>query len=162
MGKSLDYIKQRVQGKENVSLNLDFEQAFEFSPKQYLKMDENDRLTIQWTDDDANSNADISVEVNYDPNAKFEYFTMSSCCHDGTLLFSLECITECLKKILGVQTYNKKVGLPSDPAHADYFYTIGDIVMVHEYGDQFATAEKPWMKSRTTVLIPIVYRYKEK
>lgn len=34
--------------------------------------------------------------------------------------------------------------------------------VVNEYGRRFATDEKPWMQQRTTVMIPIVFRYEEK
>ena len=78
------------------------------------------------------------------------------------MLFVYENIESCLNKILSLQTYDKNVGLPNDANNCNYFYTIGDIVVVNEYGMQFATDEKPWMQQRTTVMIPIVFHYEEK
>ena len=162
MGKSLDYIKQRVLEQQNTNLDIAFDNAFEVSPKQFLKFNENNQLSLVWKNDDADPKLDISVKVTYDPDTDFKYFTTSSSRHDGTMLFIYENIETCLKKILSLQTYDKSIGLPNDANNCNYFYTIGDIVVVNEYGMQFATDEKPWMQQRTTVMIPIVFHYEEK
>lgn len=162
MGKSLDYIKYRVINQKKTNLDIAFDNAFEISPKQFIKFDENNQLSLNYKNDDTNMSCDISVKVTYDPDADFKYFTTSYSRHDGTMLFVYENIENCLKKILSLQTYDKSVGLPNDVNNYDYFYTIGDIVVANEYGEQFATNEKPWMRQRTTVMIPIVFNYKEK
>lgn len=33
----------------------------------------------------------------------------------------------------------------------------GNFVLAEEFGDQFATKEKPWMKSRFTAMLPIKF-----
>lgn len=162
MGKSLDYIKQRVLEQQNTNLDIAFDNVVEVSPKQFLKFNENNQLSLVWKNDDADPKLDISVKVTYDPDADFKYFTTSSSRHDGTMLFIYENIEACLKKILSLQTYDKSIGLPNDANNCNYFYTIGDIVVVNEYGMQFAMDEKPWMQQRTTVMIPIVFHYEEK
>ena len=162
MGKSLDYIKYRVLEQKNTNLDIAFDNAFEVSPKQFLKFDENNQLSLVWKNDDADPKLDISVKVTYDPDAEFKYFTTSSSRHDGTMLFVYENIEACLKKILSLQTYDASVGMPKDANNCNYFYTIGDIVVVNEYGRRFATDEKPWMQQKTTVMIPIVFSYEEK
>lgn len=161
MGKSLDYIKYRVLEQKNTNLDITFDNAFEVSPKQFLKFDENNQLSLVLQNDDANPQFDIRVKVTYDPDTNFKYFTTSSSIHDGTMLFVYENIEDCLKKILSSQTYDTSVGMPKDANNCNYFYTIGDIVVVNEYGRRFATDEKPWMQQRTTVMIPIVFRYEE-
>lgn len=135
---------------------------FEISPKKFLKFDENNQLSLVWKNDDANPKLYISVKVTYDPDADFKYFTTSSSRHDGTMLFVCKNIDDCLKKILSLQTYDASFGMPKNANNYNYFYTIGDIVVVNEYGRHFATDEKPWMQQRTTVMIPIVFRYEEK
>lgn len=162
MGKSLDYIKQRVLEQQNTNLDITFDNVVEVSPKQFLKFDENNQLSLVWKNDDVDPKLDISVKVAYDPDADFKYFTTSSSRYDGTMLFVYENIEACLKKILSLQTYDVSVGMPKNANNCNYFYTIGDIVVVNEYGERFATDEKPWMQQRTTVMIPIVFRYEEK
>ena len=162
MGKSLDYIKHRVINQKNTNLDIIFDDAFEISPKKFIELDGNNQLSLNYKNNDTNMSCDISVKVTYDPDVDFKYFTTSSSRHDGTMLFVHENIKNCLNKILFLQTYDKNVGLPNDANNCNYFYTIGDIVVVNEYGMQFATDEKPWMQQRTTVMIPIVFSYEEK
>ena len=162
MGKSLEYIKQRVLEQQNTNLDITFDDAVELSPKQFLKFDENNQLLLRLQNDNADSKLDVGVNITYDPNANFKYFTTSSSRHDGTILFEFENIKACLNKILSLQTCDINVGMPKNANDCNYFYTIGDIVVVNEYGNQFATDEKPWMQQRTTVMIPIVFNYEEK
>ena len=161
MGKSLDYIKRRVsEGRTNFK-DMSFNNASEVSPHQFLNFKNGNSLMVDLVDD-ANPDTDISVTVTYDPNAELGYFTTESSRHDGTMLFVAENIAACLKKILLCQTYDKTVGMPENPMKCHYHYTIGDIVVVNEFGRRFATDEKPWMQQRTTVMIPIAFSYKEK
>lgn len=162
MGNSLDYIKYRVLERKDTNLDIAFDNVFEISPKKFLKLDEHNQVSIVLKDTSANPKGDINVKVTYNPNADFSYFTTSSSIHDGTLLFVYKNIEDCLVKILTLQTYDKKIGLPKDVINSNYFYTIGDIVVVNEFDDRFAPAEKPWMRQRTTVMVPIVFHYEEK
>lgn len=160
MGKSLDYIKRRISEGNTSYGEMSLDHVYEVSPHQFIQF-KNNRLIAELTDD-ANPELDISVTVTYDPNVEFGYFTSQSVRHDGTMLFVAENIIDCLKKILMCQTYDIRVGLPKNPNKCHYYYTIGDIVVVDEYGEQFAPKEKPWMQQRTTVMIPIAFSYKEK
>lgn len=165
MGNSLDYIKYRVLEQKDTNLDIAFDNVFEISPKKFLKLDENNQVSIVLKVLDNTSvtpKGDITVKVTYNPNADFSYFTTSSSRHDGTLLFVYENIENCIVKILTLQTYDEKIGLPEDVTNYNYFYTIGDIVVVNEFDDRFAPAEKPWMRQRTTAMVPIVFRYEEK
>lgn len=161
MGKSLDYIKHRVLKQKNTNLDIAFDDVFEVSPKQFLKFDENNQLSLACKNVDSDPKFDIRVKITYDSDADFRYFTSSFCVHDGTMLFVYQTIVACLKKIISLQTYDASVGLPNDTNRCNYFYTIGDIVVANEYGKRFATDEKPWMQQRTTVMIPIIFRYEE-
>lgn len=165
MGNSLDYIKYRVLEQKNTNLDIAFDNVFEISPKKFLKLDDNNQVSIVLKvleNTSANPKGDITVKVTYNPNADFSYFTTSSSIHDGTLLFVYGNIENCLEKILTLQTYDERIGLPEDVTNYNYFYTIGDIVVVDEFDDRFAPAEKRWMRQRTTVMVPIVFHYEEK
>lgn len=165
MGNSLDYIKYRVLERKDTNLDIAFDNVFEISPKKFLKLDERNQVSIVLKSLENISDTpegDITVQIAYNPNADFSYFTTSSSIHDGTLLFVYENINDCIVKILTLQTYDKRIGIPEDATNYNYFYTIGDIVVVNEFDDRFAPAEKPWMRQRTTVMVPIVFRYEEK
>ena len=105
-------------------------------------------------------------EVYYDSNADFNYFSMNRNCNDGTLIFDMEAMQQVLMKVLSCQTYNKAV-LVEVPDDMEFFnthhfkYTVGDIVLCQEYSNEFGTKEKPWIKRRTTALLPIKFEVVE-
>lgn len=72
MGKSLDYIKYRVLEQKNTNLDIAFDNAFEVSPKQFLKFDENNHLSLVWKNDDADPKLDTIVKGNIADVAKKE------------------------------------------------------------------------------------------
>ena len=158
--KSLDYIKQRIS-EENTGLSkCKYESMVEFNPVDiFEKMYESRTLETGITV--GNSEHQVA-NICYDPEADFNYFSMSRNANDGTLIFDFETMQDVLCKVLSCQTYNKAV-LTEVPDDEEYFnnhhfkYTIGDIVLCQEYGDEFATEEKPWMKRRTTALLPIKF-----
>lgn len=98
------------------------------------------------------------ISVKYNPNAKFDYFSTESCCCDGTLLFMVELCEKVFEKILtGQSCYTPK--MPKDagkkPYNYDIAFEVGNFVFAEEYGEQFSTKDKRWMKSRFTVMLPI-------
>jgi hypothetical protein len=103
-----------------------------------------------------------NVIIEYNPNAKFEYFTMEACKCDGTLLFLNEIMYEAFKKVLMCTTYNTNT-VPADlmDRYWDYdtCYTVGDFVVNTEYGE-FGTTEKPWMNTKWTAMLPIKCEWK--
>jgi len=162
--KSLKYIKQRIaEGNTNLS-KCNYESMTEFSPvdifeKMYGTRSLENGIAIGSKD---NKIADIY----YDTNTEFNYFSMSRNCNDGTLIFDFEAMQDVLIKVLSCSTYNKAVlaEVPNDREYIDthhYKYTIGNIVLCQEYGDEFGTKEKPWMKRRTTALLPIKFEVVE-
>lgn len=133
----------------------DLSGSFEYSGGKELKELTNGipDIFIEGTIDGAK--AKIKIHVDYDPTENFEYFTYSSIRHDGTLIFVKEAIDNCMSKVLLCGTYDINKRAPFDGCTIKY--TIGDFVVLNEYGKQFSTKEKPWMQQRTTVFLPIKY-----
>ena len=158
--KSLEYVKQRIAKGHTDLSNCKYESMVEYSPvdifeKVYKSRALETGVTVGTSDHQV-------ANICYDPKVDFNYFSMSRNTNDGTLLFDFEAMQDVLCKVLSCQTYNKAV-LTEIPDDEEYFnthhfkYTIGDIVLCQEYGDEFATEEKPWMKRRTTALLPIKF-----
>lgn len=101
----------------------------------------------------------LNVKLSFENDADFEYFTSSSCIHDGTLLFIKEMIDECVRKVCGVRTYNKNIGEPKSGATVRYI--VGNFVVLNEYDGDFVSHEKPWIRERTTVLLPLKMEIEE-
>lgn len=102
----------------------------------------------------------VAVKITYDPEAEFSYFTSCSCIHDGTFLFEIQTLESCMMNVISGITYDLRLDWP--PEDGDTLrYTVGDAVMLNEYdddGSKFTPQGKPFMKSRTTVLLPISMR----
>lgn len=107
---------------------------------------------------DANLKGDIEIQVKYDPEAEFEYFTMETCICDGTLFFFYELMATVLNKVFEFNTYNKEK-IPNDYASNPFIYKlkyiIGNPVIAVEHNAKFATEDKPWMLDRFSVMLPI-------
>ena len=92
--------------------------------------------------------------INYNPNINYDYYVINSVIHDGTLLFDLECIEKSINKALSypmpsmIKEYNKNKMI---------IWTICNSVLVTEYGEQFSTKEKPWIRSRATAIVPFSF-----
>lgn len=95
----------------------------------------------------------FEVSLSFDPNADFDYFTSDSCIHDGTLTFIRGAMDKCVRNVCFARTYNKNVG---EPKSGDSIkYVIGNFVVLNEYDGQFVPIDKPFMRERTTVLLPL-------
>ncbi len=95
----------------------------------------------------------FDIGISFDGNADFDFFTSESCVHDGTLYFIRETMNKCVRKVCMAQTYNKNIGAPE---HGDNIqYIVGNFVVLTEYDGNFVPSDKPWMRERTTVLLPL-------
>lgn len=158
---SLQYIKQRIsEGTTNLS-DCNYETMEAFNTIDIFERICNSRSLENGITIGTDNNK--IAEIFYNPDAEFNYFTMSRNSNDGTLLFDLEAMQDVLSKVLYCQTYNNAV-LSEIPDNQEFFdthcfkYTIGDIVLCQEYYDsKFATDEKPWLTRRTTALLPIKF-----
>lgn len=95
----------------------------------------------------------FDVSFSFDGNADFDYFTSESCVHDGTLCFVKETIDKCVRKVCLAQSYNKNIGSPASGDNIQYI--IENFVVLTEYDGDFVPTDKPWMRERTTILLPI-------
>lgn len=94
---------------------------------------------------------DIEIELNAD--ADFDYFTSDTIIHDGSLCFAPQLV--CVQNVVRGWTYNKNIG---EPERGDRIkYTVGNFVFLNEYDGDWVPADKPWMRERVTVLLPLKY-----
>ena len=161
MGKSSEFIKNRIESEIAYGFdNTHFESLTEYNSKDVFKNfhiftdDKTETKLIYKLGDDK---ADLEMDIIYNPDADFEYFTMERCRCDGTLLFIQELMEKCVEKIIRLQTCNKEKQLPSDLSGHKITYTVGDFVVGTEHGEQFSTKEKPWMLERFTIMLPIKF-----
>lgn len=112
--------------------------------------------TLKVSGKDINNNyIEFEVNIKFSSDDDFDYFSSDSCIHDGTLMFVKDCCDRVISKICTGNTY-PLVGLP--PRNGSKIeYTVGRFVVLNEYGE-FGTEEKPWLRERTTVILPIKYR----
>lgn len=166
MGNSLDFVKNRIVSKDVSSLNIkDYANAYEHSFADFVqscspamqKLYSDNRLSTTLCGDYKGISGSLKNDITYAPDAEFEYFTVASCRCDGTLMFLSELMEEILNKLLGVKTYNKDT-VPEDAYSNiwayDINYTVGNFILNEEFGD-FGTADKPWIQSRFTAILPI-------
>lgn len=102
-----------------------------------------------------NDEALWDITINYDPNARFDYFTNVQVVHDGTLLLIHEAFEKIMQRLILGETYFLPMGEPQKGDHI--YYTVGNFVVLDEHGSQVAPPGKPWAQERTTVLLPIKY-----
>ena len=95
----------------------------------------------------------FDVSISFDSNADFDYFTSDSCVHDGTLLFVRDVMDRCVRKVCNAKTYNKSIGEPESGDSIQFI--VGNFVVLNEYDGDFVPVNKPWLRERTTVLLPI-------
>ncbi len=153
MSKSYDFcIKRASDLKFSRYSQLDWTKAKEFSYES---------LCIPLIPDGEYQvdNDNILLNVKYNTDANFQYFTSAQFIHDGTLLHISLGVQKLINSIYTAATYNKAIGEPNSNKICSYIY--GNPVILNEYGD-FGTENKPWLCERTTILIPIEYHLDDK
>lgn len=155
MNNSLEFcIKTATDPTRSNLLDRDFSKVFEMPMKDITKLFKDNNTCIRKI-------GNTTLEITYDPEADFQYYTTSTSRHDGTSIFVANNMVKCLEKVLYAQTYYAPAGIPKNLDGATLYYTIGNFVVCNEYGEQFAPKDKRWMQQRTTVMLPIKYSYKE-
>lgn len=99
------------------------------------------------------------VSVIFDDDADFQYFVPACSTHDGTLFFTYELIETVVAKVVQACTYYEPCGSP--PNGSNITYTVGNFIIVTEFGD-YGTDEKPWLHQKDTVLLPVMYEVEDK
>lgn len=171
--RSTEFVKERIKmGLANVSLQNDAKFS-ELKFDEYIKTHTSEEFQKKFVDnkcslkhenvitmiDGQKVTGDVIVDVIYDENADFEYFTTERCTCDGTFIFMGELIEDVFLKVINIQTTNnEKVpdGFIKNIFDYEIVYTVGNFVLCYEDGD-FGTEEKPWLYSRFTVMLPIKF-----
>jgi len=173
MNKSIEFMKRRIPETPDTSYNMPmdgWDDAYVFNPiteferifgeQKVIKDDSNSfSLKLESQSLDGSQKGFMKFEVEYDPNAEFEYFTTTSSTHDGTLIFVGDNIRRLLEKIIFLQTQNKnKI---TEDFRKDMFsyslkYTIGDIVMHSDFGMKEINGRN-MMGQTDTVCLPIKF-----
>jgi len=160
--KSFEYIVGRIRnGDTNLPKDIHctfFSYNFDevFNKMSDNKFPESNNFNIQTED------GNVLAEVIYDPDADFNYFATERMVHDGTLLFIGETAQKVVEKVLKCNTYNKNIidesQLDDDFFNTHHFkYRVGDVIMAEEHNGDFVPTGKPWMKDRTTAMLPIKF-----
>lgn len=160
MGATLDYFNTRIKlGNTNFS-NFDFNNLQEINLNEYLINNcQVDLLNNHYKIYD--NNFTLIGEICYNENIDFNYFTSSYSYNDGTLALEINEIENTINRIFNCETYNKSI--VDEEINIEFFnkkyfkYTVGNILLNNEYNDNFATKEKPWLRQRTAVIIPIKF-----
>ena len=156
MSNSLDFCKARASNPSvssyadrnwnNAAENMETENFFDNI------LQGNRKLRVDGIDHNGNK-VYLNVELSFNPDADFDYFSGDSCVHDGTLLFIYEMMNKCVEKVKYAQTLSKANGQPKSGDTIKY--VVGNFVVLNEFGKQFALEDKPWLQERTTVLLPL-------
>lgn len=102
-----------------------------------------------------NGEHDYSVRVSFDENADFDYFTFDREVGVGTSAFVQWLLEEIALKVIGLRTAHQPKIEKGLSTFKDIFWTVGNFVVVPEYDKALATKEKPWLRERVTVLLPL-------
>jgi len=169
MNKSVEYIKNRIindsenvhhmpkDGWENVNVTNPLNQFSYLVPKiKPLIKDNQFQFSINHKEDELK---EINVRIKYNPDAQFDYFTMETSTHDGTFLFTSQCIGKVLDRLLTVSTYAKnKVNedFYNNTFDYDINYIIGDIVIHSDFGMKNINGND-WHRQTDIVILPIKF-----
>lgn len=109
--------------------------------------------------DDSGKGVYLVVYLSLDPDTiNFDYFVSESCIHDGTLMFEYEAVYKVVSKIIQGASYNKEKRPPEN--NDIIYYQVGNLIVLNEYDGDWVPKEKPWLRQRTTVLLPVKMWYK--
>lgn len=161
MSKSLDWCKERASNgaisgyadrKWNEAVERPAESLFDGLGANGLR-----HFDCCYTADNGEAVA-YSVDIEFEPDADFEYFTSASCVHDGTAAFVVGLLQDRIMAVCGGATFNKDIGEPRnrDKIH----YVVGNFVELTEHDGDWVPADRKWMRTRTTILLPLKM-YKE-
>lgn len=164
MGKSLEFIKERIRsGETNGMENNKYDWMKEQIPFEVLK--ESLKLAItgsilcdQTFEYNILNKGTLNVKLIYNPDVEYDYFTMQRCSSDGTYAHLYELMGICVENIINLKTYFKSVRIPKDLSEHTIIYTIGDFVLASETDrEKFKTEDKPWLDCRFTAMLPIKF-----
>ena len=94
-----------------------------------------------------------NIEIKTDRDADFQYCASETCLSDGSLIHLQSLIYNIYSRVMSGGTFYKPLDISGKPSKISY--VIGDFVVLTENDKNFATAEKPWLTERLTVMLPI-------
>lgn len=168
MNKSLEYIKNRIINNPNSVSKMPvdgWDDALIINPMdKYLYyiptlkdcFISDNEFSVRLSED----RGEFGINIEYNPDAAFEYFTMENSTHDGTLLFVEEVIQKLLYKLLQFGTVPKRIteDIVGNPTDFNYKYIIGDIVMHRDFGLKSINGHQ-WDGETDIVVLPIKFEY---
>lgn len=164
MSNSLSFCVAAATDKTRSAFHdRDWSKAYELDSELIFDavLHKNRRYVIDGTDDTGNPRH-ITVDICFNDDSDFQYFTSATCIHDGTLLFTMNLLEECVRKVCGLQTYYRPLGEPQNNTVVKI--NVGNFIVLNEYdeeGVRFAPKEKRWMCECTTVFLPLKMEYKK-
>lgn len=152
---TINFIKEQIVNYSNLDIQ-DWNNVQLISSFQYFNdfICDSNGFIMRLND----NNETVNVIFQYNPYADFEYFTSSQIIYDDSLAFQPQVIENCLNNMFGLHTYDIRKQAPSNGS--TIVYTFGDIVLINEYNEQFASADKPYCRARATACLPLIYEYR--
>jgi len=166
MNNSLEFIKNRIAEGHTDRMPVDgWEDANIINPiSNYERMPEicgvvkDNEINVTMQCQEGSS----EITVKYDPNIKYEYFTMRSVTHDGTLAFILDAIEEILLRPFRLATVPADSGVTQNNFFKyDYEYIIGDVIIHKDFGMKDINGHK-WHGVTNTIVLPIKFSKRER
>jgi len=165
MNKSLEYIKNRVinnpdsvnnmptDGWDDTLVINPMEKYLEFIPTLKECFINDNEFLVNLSSDQGKFN----INIEYNTEADFEYFTIESSTHDGTLIFLYDAIQELLYRLLKLGTVPKSKQIDNIDDY-NYKYIIGDIIVHRDFGTKNINGNK-WLGETDIVVLPIKFEY---
>ena len=154
MGKSLEFCKRLASDPErSMYCDRDFNFAKEYDNtldvfEYVLNGKSPSNLTAEW-------NNTIHYSIEYDNEADFDYFVSETDMTDGTLVSKMNVEMTVVERVANCLTYFTSKGAPSSGDTVKY--TVGNLVVIDEWRNVCTHDDKPWMKNRITVMLPVKY-----
>lgn len=175
--KSLEFVKKSIESGmyKNVKIN-DFDtmkevpfipflkKVFEFN-KEIIRFDDGILRYSHELKDCEKGIGLIDAQIVHDEDEDFQYFIAEEYICDGTMSFHFSLYKEILERLYYLKTFFKKSepkDLEKNPWKYDIKYTVGNFVLCSKYSDEFSTEEKPWLKERVAVMLPVRSEFIEK
>lgn len=164
MNRSIEFVKSKIINNEANGIPIDgWDDSLILNPIDYymrfipdLNIKNGNKLFIIMKYDNGKQS---KITIIYNPYIDFDYFTMKTTTHDGTLLFTLESIEKLLYKLLQLNTMPKDIPIDENNIDDyDYVYTIGDIVLHRDFGIKSINGNN--LRGETdTIILPIKFNY---
>ena len=152
MEKSLDFVKKIVADPSRSdwtdrnwdnAIEIDSSDIFKNEPLQFKRV-------VNCTGGSIDS---CDIEVRIDRDSDFQYCASETCLSDGSVIHLQSLIYNIYSRVISGGTFYAHLDIPEKPSKISY--TVGNFVVLVEHDTNFATAEKPWLAERLTVMLPI-------